>query len=276
MINNEQQLSEFKALLHSEEKSEVTIYKYLHDVQMFQDFCGREEVTKELTIRFKDMLKQNAYSPRSINSMLASVNKYLRFLGKESCRVRNLKLQPRPYAPLEKELSRQEYLRLLAAAGKDSRLQLIIETICATGIRVSELKYFTADGVQKGEIEVTCKGKIRVILIPGKLRKKLLAYCSRKNIKDGIIFRTRGGNPVNRSNIWAQMKALCEKARVDRHKVFPHNLRKLFARCFYEIKKDIAKLADVLGHSSIDTTRIYIMETSREHRRVIEKLRLVL
>ena len=141
MINNEQQLSEFKAFLHSEEKSEVTIYKYLHDVQMFQDFCGREEVTKELTIRFKDMLKQKAYSPRSINSMLASVNKSLRFLGKESCRVRNLKLQPRPYAPLEKELSRQEYLRLLAAAGKDSRLQLIIESICATGIRVSELKY---------------------------------------------------------------------------------------------------------------------------------------
>ena len=275
MTAKEIQLSQFKASLVNEEKSEATICKYLHDVSVFLDFCGENEITKDVIMRLKEMLRKE-YKPHSANSMLAAVNKFLKFSGKEECRVRSLKLQARPFMSEERSLSRKEYYRLLYAAGKDSRLQLIIESICGTGIRVSELKYFTKEGVERGELEISCKGKIRVIIIPKKLQKKLLMYCSRKNIAEGIIFRTRGGNPLNRSNIWAQMKALCEKAGVERSKVFPHNLRKLFARCFYERRKDIAKLADILGHSSIDTTRIYIMETSREHRKVIEKLGLVI
>lgn len=274
-MTKEKQLSQFKAALLNEEKSEATISKYMHDVSVFLDFCGNNEITKETILELKEMLRKE-YKPHSANSMLAAINKYLQFAGKEECRVRSLKLQQRPFMPEERSLSREEYFRLLKAAEPERRLQLILETICSTGIRVSELKYFTKEGAIKGELEVSCKGKIRVILIPGKLRKKLLAYCRREGITGGVIFRTRGGNPVNRSNIWAQMKSLCEKAKVDRQKVFPHNLRKLFARCFYEIKKDIAKLADVLGHSSIDTTRIYIMETSKEHRKVIERMRLLL
>ena len=173
-------------------------------------------------------------------------------------------------------MSKAEYLRLLAAAENQPRLRLILETICGTGIRVSELHYFTVEGVSRGRISVRCKNKTRIILLPGKLRDLLLAYAKKIGIRSGQIFVTRNGKPLNRSNIWAQMKALCEKARVKAGKVFPHNLRKLFARTFYQLEKDIAKLADILGHSSVNTTRIYIMSTGTEHRRKIERLGLVL
>ena len=167
-------------------------------------------------------------------------------------------------------------MRLLRASEKKQQLNLIIQTICSTGIRVSELQYFTVEAICRGEVRVKCKNKIRIVLVPGKLRKKLNAYAKSRRISSGTIFVTKSGRPVDRSNIWAQMKRLCENARVNPEKVFPHNLRKLFARTFYRIEKDIAKLADILGHGSIETTRIYIMTTGVEHRRKIEKMELVI
>ena len=196
-------------------------------------------------------------------------------MNRADCKVKNLRCQRRTYCSEEKELTKAEYLRLLEAAKKNKRLHLILQTICGTGIRISELKYFTVEAVRKGEIVVRCKSKIRTILIPSKLKKLLINYTKQQKIKSGAIFVSRNGNPLDRSNIWTQMKRLCEKAKVNPSKVFPHNLRKLFARTFYSIEKDIAKLADILGHGSIETTRIYIMTTGHEHRRKIEKLGLV-
>ena len=205
------------------------------------------------------------YAVRSINSMLASLNSLLTFLGWAECKVKSIKQQKQVYCAEEKELTKAEYMRLLDAAKNNRQLQLVMEAICSTGIRVSELRFFTVEAVQQGEVVVNCKGKTRTILIPGKLRKLLLDYAKKEKIRSGVIFITRNGRPLNRSCIWAQMKALCVEAGVNPSKVFPHNLRKLFARTFYGIEKDIAKLADILGHSSIDTTRIYIMTTGTEH-----------
>ena len=208
--------------------------------------------------------------------MLAGVNSYLRFLGRDDCRVRGLKSQRELYCAEARELTKDEYLRLLAASEKRPRLHLLLQTICGTGIRVSELRFFTVEAAQRGEVEVSAKGKRRVVLLPARLRKKLLNYARKNGITNGVIFRTRSGQPLDRSNIWAEMKSLCEAAKVLSSKVFPHNLRKLFARSFYELEKDIAKLADVLGHSSVNTTRIYIMTSGSEHRRLLERMRLVI
>lgn len=221
-------------------------------------------------------LIEKQYSVKSINSMLVSVNSLLAFLGWSDCRVKSIRQQRQIYCTEEKELTKSEYLRLLEAAKKKPQLRLVMETICGTGIRVSELRYFTVEAVRRGEIVVNCKAKTRTILLPGKLRKLLLDYAKKNQIVSGSIFVTRNGNPLNRSNIWSDMKKLCETANVKASKVFPHNLRKLFARTFYGIEKDIAKLADILGHSSIDTTRIYIISTGTEHRREIERLGLVI
>jgi len=225
---------------------------------------------------YKKELQIKEYAVRSINSMLASLNSFLDFLGWSDCRVKAMKQQKQVYCAEDKELSKAEYLRLLEAAKNKPQLQLVMQTICGTGIRVSELQFFTVKDVKLGEVIVNCKGKSRTILIPGKLRKLLLDYAKKENIHSGAIFLTRNGKTLNRSWIWAQMKALCEDAGVNPGKVFPHNLRKLFARTFYGIEKDIAKLADILGHSSIDTTRIYIMTSGTEHRRKIERLGLVI
>ena len=233
------------------------------------------EVTKERALAYKEALQKENYAVRSINSMLAALNCLLDFLGRADCKVKSIRLQRQIYSAEEKELTKAEYLRLLAAARKKPGLQLIMQTICSTGIRVSELRYFTVEAVKKGEIVVNCKGKTRIILIPGKLRKLLLDYARREKRTEGFLFVSRDGAPLNRGSIWAQMKALCREANVGSGKVFPHNLRKLFARTFYGIEKDIAKLADILGHSSIDTTRIYIMTTGSEHRKKIERLGLV-
>lgn len=270
------ELDAFKESLILEEKSGATVEKYLRDVRAFAVFAGEQTVTKEVVMAYKQHLLEKGYAVRSINSMLASVNGFLDFMNWQDCRVKSLKLQQPAYCAEEKELTKAEYLRLLDAAGKRTRLRLILETLCGTGIRVSELRFFTVEDVRRGEIAVRCKGKTRTILIPGKLRGFLLAYAKKSGIRSGAIFITRSGQPLNRSNIWAQMKALCEKARVKTSKVFPHNLRKLFARTFYGMDKDIAKLADILGHSSINTTRIYIMTTGVEHRRKMECLGLVL
>lgn len=212
---------------------------------------------------------------RSINSMLASVNSLLDFMGLSVCKVKSIRMQHQAYCTKDKELTRAEYLRLLEASKKNEQLNLVLQTICSTGIRVSELRYFTVEAIRYGEVTVNCKNKTRTILIPGKLKNVLQNNAKRHNINTGVIFVTRTGKPLNRSNIWSAMKKLCEAAGVKPSKVFPHNLRKLFARTFYGIEKDIAKLADILGHSSINTTRIYIMTTGTEHRRKIECLGLV-
>ena len=266
----------FHQYLLREEKSTATVEKYLRDVRAFSAFTGNVSVTKETVMAYKQYLIAQNYAVRSINSMLASLNSLLLFLGWTDCRVRSIRQQRKTYCPEEKELARGEYLRLLEAARDKPQLQLVMQTICATGIRISELQFFTVENVKKGDVTVNCKGKTRTILIPGKLRKMLLHYAEKEKIRSGVIFITRNGKPVNRSRIWAQMKQLCRTAGINPEKVFPHNLRKLFARTFYNIEKDIAKLADILGHSSIDTTRIYIMTTGTEHRRKIERLGLIL
>lgn len=269
-------LKAFKEYLFCEEKSLATIEKYCRDVRAFLGFSGKRVLTKELAIMYKKHLEEQGYAVRSINSMLTSLNRFLEHIGRRDCRVKTIRVQRKIYCEEKRELTKAEYLRLLESAKKQPQLKLVMETICGTGIRISELKYFTVEDVRQGEITVHCKSKTRIILVPGKLRKLLLAYAKQHKIKSGVIFITRSGKPLDRSNIWAQMKKLCDIAGVERSKVFPHNLRKLFARTFYRIEKDIAKLADILGHGNIETTRIYIMTTGVEHRRKIEKLGLVI
>ena len=268
-------LVSFREYLIREEKSTATIEKYLRDTNGFLEYAADREITKELAVAYKAELQKKNYAIRSINSMLASINSLLVFLEWTDCKVKTLRYQRQTYCAEEKELTKSEYLRLLEASKKNEQLNLVIQTICGTGIRVSELRYFTVEAVNRGEITVQCKSKTRTILVPGKLKKLLLSYAKARGIHGGVIFVTKTGNPLDRCNIWAQMKRLCTAAGVNPTKVFPHNLRKLFARTFYGIEKDIAKLADILGHSSINTTRIYIMTTGTEHRRKIERLGLV-
>lgn len=271
----EEMLRSYHQYLLREEKSTATVEKYLRDVRAFAFYAGESEITKEVVLEYKRELQEKEYAVRSINSMLASLNSFLIYMGWTDCKVKSFKLQRQVYCAEEKELTKAEYERLLKAAEKNEQLRLVMQTICGTGIRVSELKFFTVEAVSRGEVVVNCKAKTRTILIPGKLRKLLLDYARKQKIRSGVIFLTRNGKPLDRKTIWAQMKGLCKAAGVNPSKVFPHNLRKLFARTFYGIEKDIAKLADILGHSSIDTTRIYIMTTGTEHRRKIERLGLV-
>ena len=276
MILTNTHIKDFSDHLCREEKSTATQEKYLRDVQAFRTFLDCAEITKELVIAWKKHLVEQGYAVRSINSMLASVNSLLDFLGLSGYKTKNIRMQHQTYCTEDKELTKAEYLRLLEASKKKEQLNLVIQTICGTGIRVSELQYFTVEAVRHGEVTVDCKNKTRTILVPGKLRNILLSYAKRHGITVGTIFVSKSGKPLNRSNIWASMKRLCETAGVKASKVFPHNLRKLFARTFYGIEKDIAKLADILGHSSINTTRIYIMTTGTEHRRKLERLGLVI
>ena len=275
MILTNDAIGKFGNYLRCEEKSAATQEKYLRDVQAFCEYTGGDKISKELVVDWKKHLVENGYAVRSINSMLASVNCLLAFLGLSNCKVKNIRMQRQTYCAEDKELTKAEYLRLLQVSKNNEQLNLVIQTICGTGIRVSELQYFTVEAVRYGEVTVDCKNKTRTILVPGKLKNLLLNYAKRHSITTGAIFITRSGKTLNRSNIWAAMKKLCEAAGVKATKVFPHNLRKLFARTFYGIEKDIAKLADILGHSSINTTRIYIMTTGFEHRRKIERLGLV-
>lgn len=276
MILTNERICELSNYLRREEKSAATQEKYLRDVQAFCVYANGNELTKELVVAWKKHLIDQGYAVRSVNSMLASVNSLLDFLGLSNCKAKNIRMQQQTYCAEDKELTKTEYLRLLEACKKNEQLKLVIQTICATGIRVSELQYFTVEAIRYGEVTVDCKNKTRTILVPGKLKNLLLNYAKRHGITAGAIFITRTGKTLNRSNIWAAMKKLCQIAGVKASKVFPHNLRKLFARTFYGIEKDIAKLADILGHSSINTTRIYIMTTGTEHRRKIERLGLVI
>ena len=268
----------FKKYLREEEKSKNTIEKYLRDVRAFAVYLNGAAVTKETVIAYKGRLLAESYAVRSINSMLASLNSLFSFLGWTDCRVKSVKLQRQIYCSEERELTKAEYMRLVNAAKQkgNERLNLILQTICGTGIRVSELQFITVEAVQCGEAVVALKGKTRSVFIVKELQKKLLRYAAEQNIQSGFIFITRTGKPMSRTNIWREMKGLCEQAGVNPQKVFPHNLRHLFARVFYGIEKDIAKLADILGHSSINTTRIYIISTGNEHRRRMENMRLII
>ena len=268
----------FKKYLREEEKSENTIEKYLRDVRAFAAYLSGIEVAKETVIAYKSRLLAENYAVRSINSILASVNSLFAFLGWTDCKVKSIKLQRQVYCPEEKELTKAEYTRLVNTAKQkgNERLNLILQTICGTGIRVSELQYITVEAVKCSEAVVSLKGKTRSVFIVKELQKKLLRYAAEQKIHSGCIFITRTGKPISRTNIWREMKGLCEQAGVNPQKVFPHNLRHLFARIFYGIEKDIAKLADILGHSSINTTRIYIISTGDEHRKRMEHMRLII
>ena len=268
-------MASYREFLLLEEKSDATIDKYMRDAGFFEKFMDGKALSKENVLAYKQHLMNSGYAASSVNSMLAAVNSLLDFMGLGEYKVKNLKIQKRIYSSEDKELSKAEFMRLMRACGKNTRLKMVMQTICACGIRVSELRYFTVESVRTGIVEIRMKGKNRTVLIPGELKKMLLEYAGKKKICSGIIFAGKNGNVLNRSYIWAMMKKLCDAAGVLRSKVFPHNLRKLFARTFYSAQKDIAKLADILGHSSIDTTRIYIMQTGREHLAEIEKLGLI-
>ena len=269
-------LDSFRKYLQLAEKSRNTIDKYIRDVKAFGVFIQGESVSKELAIAFKEKLLADGYAVRSINSMIASLNSFFSFAGCEQCRIKNIKEQRQIFCPEEKELTQAEYNRLLSAAESkgNKRLNLILQTICGTGIRVSELKFITVEAVKRGDAVVFCKGKRRSVFIVKALQKKLFQYIREQKIKTGSVFVTKNGKPVSRT--WRDMKKLCRDADVNPKKVFPHNLRHLFARVFYGIEKDIAKLADILGHNSINTTRIYIISTGTEHRQRMESMRLVM
>lgn len=276
-ISNDE-ISHFENHLRLEEKSELTIQKCLRDVSAFINHIGSTAITKETVIAFKTSLIEQGYKVRSINSMIASINALFSFLEHPELKIKSLKLQQQVFCPEEKELSKAEFFRLCDAAKRknNQRILLILQTICATGIRVSELKFFTVDAVRSGVVMVKSKGKIWDVFIVKALQKKLLRYIAEQKMNDGPIFITRTGNPICRTNIWREMKQLCEEAQVTPEKVYPHNLRHLFARIFYGIEKDIAKLADILGHSSINTTRIYIISTGAEHREKMENMHLII
>lgn len=273
----EDQFTQYKSYLKKEERSAGTREKYLRDIHAFAVWLGEKEVTKQNVLDWKAHLQQENYAPATINSMLAAVNAFFRFMHWDECRVKALRIQRRAFRDTARELTKREYDLLVRTARGlgNERLALVMETICATGIRVSEVKYITAEAVRCGRVEISLKGKIRTILLPGKLCRKLRKYAEKQKIASGEIFLTRSGASLSRRQIWAEMKRLCRRTGVAPSKVFPHNLRHLFAMAFYRASRDIAKLADVLGHSSIETTRIYLMTTGTEHVRLMEQLHLV-
>lgn len=270
-------IENFRKNLELQEKSTSTIEKYIRDVKAFSVYAENAAITKEKVIAYKKYLRNN-YAVRSVNSMLASINSLFNSLEWHDLKVKLLKLQQQVFCSEDRELTKAEYARLCKTAKrkKNKRLNLILQTICGTGIRVSELQYITVEAAKQGEAVVNCKAKTRSVFIVKELKQKLLRYAAEQNIKSGMIFVTRTGKPISRTNIWREMKALCVEANVNPEKVFPHNLRHLFARVFYGIEKDIAKLADILGHSSINTTRIYIISTGTEHRKRMENMHLII
>lgn len=276
-IITNQTLTSFEKYLIENEKAQATREKYMRDLRCFAEYATDKLLSKSLVLEYKASLEQT-YAIRSANSMLAALNSFLRFMGWHDLCVKQFKVQKEAYCSEDKELTKAEYTALVRTAEqkKNERLSLVVQTICGTGIRVSELQSITVEAVRKGEAIVSCKGKTRKIFIVSALRKKLLRYATEQKINSGIIFVTKSGKPLDRSNIWREMKSLCEQAGVSPGKVFPHNLRHLFARTFYGIEKDIAKLADILGHSNINTTRIYIITTGAEHQRRMENMRLII
>lgn len=271
------QLTAFERHLRLEEREPGTIEKYLRDVRAFAAWLEEKPLDKEAAVAWKEHLLAKHYAPSTINSMLIAVNRFFRFLHWDELRVKTVRVQRRIFRSRERELTKEEYVRLLETAhalGRE-RLALLMETICATGIRVSEVKYLTVEAAQAGRAEIALKGKIRTILLPGRLRRKLLKYAKKQNTGSGEIFLTRTGKGMSRRQIWAEMKAICKQAGVAPSKVFPHNLRHLFARTFYKVCRDVVQLADVLGHSSIETTRIYLASTGDEYIRRMDRLGLI-
>lgn len=272
----EQKIKAFAGYLRQEEKSENTVAKYVRDLRQFYHFLDGNRLTKEMVLSWKEALVAE-YAPSSVNSMLAAVNTFLDWENLKEMRVKPLKIQREIFAKPERELTREEYERLVRAANRkdNQRLALLLQTICATGIRVSELSFITVEALQMGRTMVDCKGKQRVIFLPVNLVRILRNYCKQQGISQGMIFRTRSGKALDRSNIWKEMKALCVCAGVEAGRVFPHNLRHLFARTYYRMEKDLSRLADLLGHANVDTTRIYTMESGLEHARQLGKMGLV-
>ena len=266
----------FNDYLINEEKAAATVNKYLHDVTEFQIWLGEQELCKTAVLAYKSYLCEY-YAPTSVNAALSSLNSFFNFMEWYDLRVKNLKIQKQIFASTDKELTKAEYDRLLQTAKqkKNERLYLLMQTICSTGIRVSEVRYVTVEAVVRGIAEINCKGKRRQVFLPKQLCQILKQYIKEQKIKSGAGFVTRTGNPLDRSNIWSDMKKLCKAANVSEKKVFPHNLRHLFARTYYSLQKDIVRLADILGHSNVNTTRIYTMETGEIHRRQIQKLGLL-
>jgi site-specific recombinase XerD len=274
-----QHLLDYKKYLIEEEKSSETINKYIRDLKKLIDFADGRDIDKQLMIAYKSKLMyEDKYKVSSINSFLVAANRFCQYMGWYDARIKTCKVQRESFCPDKRFLGKEEYFRLVNTAIEENnkRLAMILQTICATGMRVSELRYVTVASVKKGSVEINCKGKVRTILLPDKLKRSLLYYIYKENIGKGYVFRTSNGNPLDRSNIWREMKDLCKKANVDSDKVFPHNLRHLFAQCFYALNKDIAKLADILGHSSIETTRIYIRTTQHEHMKMLNKMELLI
>lgn len=269
----DENIKKFELYLYEEERSDNTIEKYMRDIRFFREWLGGRNIDKSTVLEYKKELCES-YAPRSVNSMLSSLNAFFLFMDWHELKVKTLKIQRQIFSEEEKELTKAEYERLLTAAEnkKDERLRCIIQTLGGTGIRISELKYITCEAVKKGQAVINCKGKLRQVFLPGQLRKLLKDYIRRSNIKTGSVFVSKNGKPLNRSNVWRMLKNLCEIANVDKNKVFPHNFRHLFARTYYSIQKDIVRLADVLGHSSVNTTRMYTMESGIEHRRQLQKL----
>ena len=276
-IITKEHIVSFGQFLQEDERSAATVEKYLREVRLFAAFLEDREVSKTSVAQWKANLLAKNYNPTTINGKLSAIDRFLSFMGWEDCRVKHLRLQRRLFRESNRELTKEKYGRLIATAeehGKE-RLSLLMETICATGIRVSEVRYITVEAAQAGKAEISLKGKIRTNLLPGKLCRKLLKYARKNKIAAGELFLTRSGRPLSRKQIWAEMKAICEKAGVEPGKVFPHNLRHLFARIFYRVCRDVARLADVLGHSSIETTRIYLVSTGVEHAWTLEQMKLI-
>ena len=260
--------------LKNEERADGTVEKYVRDIQAFAAFLHGQPVAKETVVNWKIKLRET-HAVTSVNSMIAAVNGFFAFF-KLGIKVKPFRIQRQTFLPDRKNLTKDEYERLLKAANsaKNERLFYVIQTICATGIRVSELRYITVEAVRDGQAVVTNKGKTRTVFLPDSLRKPLLRYAKTRGISSGLIFVTASGKPMNRSNVWREMKKLCAAAGVDPAKVFPHALRGLFSRTFYSVDKDLAKLADLLGHQSIETSRVYIMESGAKHRRIVGSLGL--
>jgi len=267
-------LNGFKTYLDNNEKAVNTIIKYLRDVSKFMFFVGGEELSKNIVIQFKHHLEEKGYEIGSINTILSSVNAFLKFLDVPQYKVSLIRVQQQLYQSVDKELNEDEYFRLLTAAESNERLWLLIQTIASTGIRVSELKFVTVEAVKKGEFTVHLKGKVRKVMMPDDMRHLLLKYIEKRGYKTGPVFRTKNGTDLNRTYIWRSIKKLCLKTGIKSSKVFPHNLRKLFAFKVYSDTKDISKLADILGHSNINTTRIYIMTSGEQHRRILNRVGL--
>lgn len=266
----------FNDYLINEEKALATVNKYLHDVCVFQIWLAEQKLCKTAVLTYKSYLCEH-YAPASVNSALSSLNSFFDFMEWYDLRVKNLKIQKQIFASTDKELTKAEYDRLLQSAKqkKNERLYFLMQTICSTGIRVSEVRYITVEAVSRGVAKINCKGKCRQVFLPKQLCYILKQYIKTQKIKSGAVFVTKNGNPLDRSNIWSDMKKLCKAANVSEKKVFPHNLRHLFARTYYSSQKDVVRLADILGHSNVNTTRIYTMETGEIHRKQIQKLGLL-